>query len=267
MRSHDPNLIARSKVDWVFQQLQEIQLHLSSPLSQASVLVFGCGYRYPEVVILSSMAERTVGIDIIQSYYRDGLFATFKDIHRKERTLPSILKTLLYTYESIGYFEALCEAASITPKSHAQYELRTYDGTQMPFGSQTFDLVISNSVLEHVEKLDVVIREIARVTKKGGLSFHVWHNFYSYSGGHAPEPMCRKYPWGHLRGKYNMPFLNEATPTQISEIFSRYFEEVHWRYDFPEQASLLDQYLPQLPYPHDLLLHKSCILKATAPLP
>ena len=41
-------------------------------------------------------------------------------------------------------------------------------GNQLPFPDAYFSSVISNSVLEHIEDLDVVIKEIARVTKPNG---------------------------------------------------------------------------------------------------
>jgi len=42
-------------------------------------------------------------------------------------------------------------------------------GNQLPFPDEYFSSVISNSVLEHIEDLDVVIQEVARVTKPNGV--------------------------------------------------------------------------------------------------
>lgn len=41
-------------------------------------------------------------------------------------------------------------------------------GNQLPFPNEYFGSVISNSVLEHIEDLDAVVKEIARVTKPNG---------------------------------------------------------------------------------------------------
>ena len=42
-------------------------------------------------------------------------------------------------------------------------------GNQLPFPDEYFGSVISNSVLEHIEDLDVVIKEVSRVTKPNGI--------------------------------------------------------------------------------------------------
>jgi SAM-dependent methyltransferase len=45
---------------------------------------------------------------------------------------------------------------------------------RLPFDDNVFDLVISNSTLEHVMELGPVLREISRVTKPGGLGLHLF---------------------------------------------------------------------------------------------
>lgn len=42
------------------------------------------------------------------------------------------------------------------------------DGERLPFGNGTFATVVSNSTLEHVRDLDVVISEVARILQPGG---------------------------------------------------------------------------------------------------
>ncbi|OGG13467.1 hypothetical protein A2773_00485 [Candidatus Gottesmanbacteria bacterium RIFCSPHIGHO2_01_FULL_39_10] len=44
-----------------------------------------------------------------------------------------------------------------------------YDGQKIPFPDKYFSTVVSNSVLEHVSDLDIVLKEIYRVLKPGGL--------------------------------------------------------------------------------------------------
>ena len=45
----------------------------------------------------------------------------------------------------------------------------TYDGAHVPFADETFDLVYSNQVLEHVPDPGHHLREIARVLRRGGI--------------------------------------------------------------------------------------------------
>jgi len=47
-------------------------------------------------------------------------------------------------------------------------EVLTAPGHQMPFMDSSFDFVFSNSVLEHIENIDGVLREVARVLRPAG---------------------------------------------------------------------------------------------------
>lgn len=123
------------------------------------------------------------------------------------------------------YYRQLERLAGITI-AHRAYQLQSYDGKHMPFENQTFDAVLSNTVLEHVQDVDAVLRETCRVTKTGGISYHLWHNYYSLSGGHHSQSVYHKHPWGHLRLRYEAPGLNRFTPSQFREFFSRYFDIV-----------------------------------------
>ncbi|MCC7243960.1 MAG: glycosyltransferase, partial [Acidobacteria bacterium] len=62
------------------------------------------------------------------------------------------------------------DAASIgeARRRGAHRALVRADGTSMPFGNRTFGTIVANSTLEHVESLDAVIREVARVLRPGG---------------------------------------------------------------------------------------------------
>ena len=48
-----------------------------------------------------------------------------------------------------------------------------YDGEQLPFSENSFDVVYSSNVLEHVERLEVTLAEIQRVLRKHGIAIHV----------------------------------------------------------------------------------------------
>ncbi len=48
--------------------------------------------------------------------------------------------------------------------------------TQLPFADESFDLVYSYKVLAHIERIDVALSEMARVTRRGG---HMLAEFYN----------------------------------------------------------------------------------------
>ena len=48
-----------------------------------------------------------------------------------------------------------------------------YDGERIPIAGDTFDVVFSSNVLEHVDNLIFLSAELRRVLKPGGLAIHV----------------------------------------------------------------------------------------------
>lgn len=60
------------------------------------------------------------------------------------------------------------------------------DGTRLPFASDSFDLVYSKSVLEHVGDPDALIAESARVLRSGGAVYALFGPlWFTYNGPHV----------------------------------------------------------------------------------
>ena len=68
-----------------------------------------------------------------------------------------------------------------------------------PFPDGSFDLVFSSQVLEHVEQLDVVVREIARVTRAGGVGLHEWPAKWAPVEVHLRMPFVHWLPKNRVR--------------------------------------------------------------------
>jgi SAM-dependent methyltransferase len=60
---------------------------------------------------------------------------------------------------------------------------------RLPFRDRVFDVVVSNSVLEHVEDLDGALAEIARVLKPGGASLHFFPPPWRFVEQHVFVPL------------------------------------------------------------------------------
>ncbi len=118
--------------------------------------------------------------------------------------------------------------ADIGDNPHADCEL--YPGQLLPFDDESFDVVISSQVLEHVEEFDKYMNECNRVLKKGGLLFLSTHGTWQFHA--APYDFNR---WTHLGLKSLLsrhgfevidcyPVLGQlAVPTQLRLAFFESF--------------------------------------------
>jgi len=89
----------------------------------------------------------------------------------------------------------------------------TYSQSQMysfPIESNTYDVVLSGQVIEHVAKVWLWIREVARITKPGGLVIII--NPISWPYHEAPIDCWRIYPEG-------MKALCEEANLQVEKAF------------------------------------------------
>jgi SAM-dependent methyltransferase len=61
---------------------------------------------------------------------------------------------------------------------------------RLPFDDATFDLVVSNMVLEHTQDLDAAFREIRRVLKPGAVSLHIFPARWTPIEPHTLVPLA-----------------------------------------------------------------------------
>jgi len=78
----------------------------------------------------------------------------------------------------------LTEAAIKTTRKHLAYHglksnLRRTDAEKLPFKDGSFDVVYSWGVIHHSEKPGVIVKEIHRVLKKGGVFIGMFYGRYS----------------------------------------------------------------------------------------
>ena len=76
------------------------------------------------------------------------------------------------------------------------------EGGPLPFGDDTFDVVISDQVFEHVVPIEASVREIERVLKPGGVSYHHFPSRTVWREGHIGIPFAHRLPHGRLRLAY-----------------------------------------------------------------
>jgi len=202
----------------------DLERYSQQPLSEADLLVLGCGYNYPDVLLYAPQVRSTAGVDVLSAFHRDGLCTSLQTAwasegHRGYQLLDALSKRVHYR----RYYRHLARLVD-APLDHRTPQIQSYDGTHLPWPNESLDLVISNAVFEHVADCPAVVADLARVTRPGGISYHLWHNYYSYTGGHQPPSLCSQAPWGHLRGIHHKSGLNHLRPEEIERAFAERFE-------------------------------------------
>jgi SAM-dependent methyltransferase len=102
----------------------------------------------------------------------------------------------------------------------------------LPSETSSINVVISNSFLEHVEDIDAVFGEIARVTRVGGFSVHQIDGIdhLSYEGGESgPHDFLREPPGGMVHGSNRIrvlefPAIFERHGFEVQQVLSRQIE-------------------------------------------
>ena len=56
------------------------------------------------------------------------------------------------------------------------WPIHDYDGVHIPFDDDSFDIIYSSNVLEHVTELDALTQETQRVLRPGGIALHLLPN-------------------------------------------------------------------------------------------
>jgi len=117
--------------------------------------------------------------------------------------------------------------------------IRRIEDGRIPFDDASFDFVINNQVMEHVEDLDAVLREIARVLKPGGIVLSLFPDRGVWREGHCGIPLLHWFAKGsRLRVHYAVLmrllgfgyFTGTKTRRQWSEDFCLWLDQwAHYR--------------------------------------
>jgi SAM-dependent methyltransferase len=200
------------------------------------VLDLGCGKSYWLSLLLHNRGARVTGVDTEPPLPGRGLgkYAAIGRRHGWERSARTLAWDLLFNR---SYYRALAKEWGNT-LSHAGLDLRPLDGKTLDFPDDSFDLVVSHEVLEHIPDVAGALAEVARVLKPSGLTYLYVHNYASVSGGHHlawkypdTEPSFKVPPWDHLRENMfpDIPsWINRWRERDYRTAFSRHFEVLHW---------------------------------------
>ena len=115
------------------------------------------------------------------------------------------------------------------------------DDGSMPYEDDAFDFIYSYQVLEHVEDIDKVCAELARVTRPGALGFHIYPSRHRVVEGHLFMPVVHWLPKNNLRKwlvkfwtsigvEPHWPQLEERTVDEKTDVYYAYSrDETYYR--------------------------------------
>jgi SAM-dependent methyltransferase len=111
-------------------------------------------------------------------------------------------------------------ARQMPAAASAMVDIQQCDAANTGMESGSFDCAMSFSVLEHVPEPRPLMREIARLLRPGGISYHVVHNYTSDTGAHDPRSFVAGHGglpyWCHLRRDFSHLSASNAYVNKVS---------------------------------------------------
>lgn len=113
------------------------------------------------------------------------------------------------------------------------------DGRRLPFKTNSFDYVVMNQVLEHVEEREPLINETARVLKPDGIALFSFPNSLAFNRPHGlprwlsilPKPVGKRLASRFLssdRFEYYASGVFPLSPIGARRLLGRSFEKVEY---------------------------------------
>jgi len=216
-------------------------------LAGLRVLDVGCGKSMWLTLLLQSAGAQVTGIDTEAVTALRGLrkYNSIVKNNGVERALRTVAWDILFARP---YYKHLEEACGF-PLLFEGLDVRRMSAQELDFDDDTFDLVVSHEVFEHLPDLDATVESIQRVMKPTGITYIYTHNYASISGGHHiawkypdSEPSETVPPWDHLRENRfpDIPsWLNRLRERDYREAFGKSFDIAEWLHTTREGEKLL----------------------------
>ncbi|WP_113154400.1 class I SAM-dependent methyltransferase [Nitratireductor sp. OM-1] len=191
-------------------------------------------YDYLEKIIPSDHSRQSRAIDVVGWMKAEKKLRPSKvlDLGCGIGATRSIFQRLFPEAQWVGV--DISSSPEVNARQDEGSEFVTYDGVSLPFPDESFDLVFSNQVLEHVRYPEKVLSEVRRVLEGGGLfvgqtsqlepyhSFSYW-NFTIYGF----VEICKEAGLDTimLRPGIDGPTLIERSYLGRPEAYSKWFKE------------------------------------------
>jgi SAM-dependent methyltransferase len=255
-----------------FERMRSILRPYIPNFQAIRALDLGCGLLQWQTIMLHSLGATATGVDM--EYVRADRLPD-KYIHiLRTNGLERAAKTLFWDYTYRDRYRRALATCSTFPLNLRGLDFRQHTAEHLPFEDNTFDLVASHEVFEHIADVPAAVREVKRVLKPSGIAYINIHLFPSISGGHNVE---WKYPdeeasqnvppWDHLRGNTaaeHPSWINKMRERDYRPIFESELEILCWEPSAYEGRALLTPAIKaELPdYTEEELLKKGVIVVA-----
>lgn len=226
-QARDYAKIARIKYEQ-FQAILSVLQHYTGQMTGQRVLDIGCGRTYAFALLFHSLENDVTAIDIDYIGANDPRPIKWWRI-LKHNGFQKLAEELLYKLllKDRTFYKALRNVSAF-PLTTQGITFKQADAQNMSFADETFDVVISIAVFEHLPNVPQAVSELFRVMKAGALAYIDINLFTSPSGGHHlfglnPQKVP---PWDHLRQK-RLPltcYLNEWREAQYLQAFQERLE-------------------------------------------
>lgn len=239
------------------------------------ILDIGSGLLQWQTIMLHSRGANVTGLDM--EYTRaDRRIDKYWHIWRSNG-IERMLKTAYWDYAYRPRYLKALQACSPFRLNTQNLDLRQHRAERLPFEENSFDLVVSHEVFEHIPDIHAAALEMKRVLKPRGLAYILVHLFPSISGGHHmawkypdTEPSDNVPPWDHLRQRLypeHPSWLNELREHDYRLVFESLFEILLWEPSAYEGKSLLTAEIKAelKDYPEAELLKKGLVIVVRKP--
>lgn len=199
-------------------------------------LEVGCGKAYWLTLLAHSYGMNVTGIDTEFTSSKNK-FSKYLSIFR-DNGIERMLRTFVWDrFYATHYYQQLA-LLSPFPLNFNNIDVRRMSSVDVNFPDNTFDLVVSHEVFEHIADIPGTMITLKRILKPNGITYIYVHNFTSLSGGHHiawkypdTEPSDTVPPWDHLREKRfpDIPsWLNELREKDYRKEFEKHMEVIEW---------------------------------------
>lgn len=235
---------------------ERLRRHGVKDVTELDVLDVGGGDRAQLSLLFAADGARVTSLDSIPvalGYRRPRMWAALARSEGPLGAVRAVVRDVLHTFR---YWRRLERRAGRRLPFSAVRLIRG-DAAQLPFADDSFDIVISSAVWEHLRDVERSTVEVNRVLRPTGIAAIQIALFPSLQGGHHPEwhsidPAMRREirPWDHLYpDRKKLPtYLNEWRERQYRETLARSLDVFEWQDDEMRGAEFLtDRIVADLP--------------------